>query len=95
MKKFMVTLAAVLLSNTVLASDSFFYFEKTIDGTYHYTRILRCDSSVVNSDSTFTGAVAVGPFNGFQEAETSRNNALNKAKFNGVKVLLSEGVCTK
>jgi hypothetical protein len=93
MKKFIVVMAALLVSSTSLADGSYYYFKKTSDKTFHYTRILHCNSSSDVTDERFTAGNAVGPFSDTLAAREHRELAVTRAKKLGNRVKLSEGVC--
>ena len=95
MKKLFISTLLLALSSTALAEEKFYYFAKTVDGELQYTRILRCNTTSVNSsDTTFVSANAVGPFDNYQAANAAHRITLNQARKSGHKVKLSESVCT-
>ncbi|MBL4827141.1 MAG: hypothetical protein JKY66_05405 [Spongiibacteraceae bacterium] len=91
MKKITLLMIFALWGSSVYAADSFFYFKTIEDDTFHYTRILRCNSAM--TDKRLKIADAAGPFADFKAAEEARDIAIIRAKKRGLAVELSSGVC--
>jgi hypothetical protein len=96
MKKLTGAIVLVMLASHVFAQErnQFRYFSAVENGVFVYTYTLRCRDSTV-SDSLFSREHMQGPFDDSQDARAHLQQAIESAKYSGLKVRLSLGRCSE